>query len=358
MDQYNVQAAAGIALLGAIVAFGCGMGLWWLLGGSVKGSTPVATGRRWMNWVILLTSIAFLTKFFSQLFGGYGNPARALFEGVLGAIVLAAIAFAVGTLVARFRGGTNGGSAGAVPATPHIATPVPAPTTSRIGVSTGESTSHIMETTTSNFTPMSPQDSTVVDEDAIYVAIAKELETGATDKGIWTRLFAECDGDENRTKVAYIKKRAEKLKVLERARIAEIERQRDEEASKLQRLRLEIMASREKLSLSNITNEQAEKIHALGSTHTAAMFRNYVRGNNIAKAQELLTEMPLLIAHWEDSYGDTPLHLAVKNKHIEMTRLLLEYGAPTDQTNMDGHTPMDLARKTGNQQIIALLSVL
>ncbi len=54
-----------------------------------------------------------------------------------------------------------------------------------------------------------------VDDDAIYAVIAKELETGATDLGLWTRLLAECDGDEKKTKVAYIKRRAEKIAAME-----------------------------------------------------------------------------------------------------------------------------------------------
>lgn len=50
-----------------------------------------------------------------------------------------------------------------------------------------------------------------IDEDRVYRQIAEELETGATDKGLWTRLFAECGGDEKQTKVLYIKQRAERL---------------------------------------------------------------------------------------------------------------------------------------------------
>lgn len=50
-----------------------------------------------------------------------------------------------------------------------------------------------------------------VDEDRIYASIAMELETGETDKGLWTRLFAECSGDEKQIKVLYIKQRAERL---------------------------------------------------------------------------------------------------------------------------------------------------
>lgn len=71
------------------------------------------------------------------------------------------------------------------------------------------------------------------DEDTIYATVADELESGNTDKGLWTRLFAECGGDENQTKVQYIKRRAEKLMAAEVARyelftIQEAERQRQE----------------------------------------------------------------------------------------------------------------------------------
>lgn len=50
-----------------------------------------------------------------------------------------------------------------------------------------------------------------VDEDAIYTAIFNELENKTYDKGLWTRLFAECNGDETKTKVMYIKRRAKIL---------------------------------------------------------------------------------------------------------------------------------------------------
>jgi len=49
------------------------------------------------------------------------------------------------------------------------------------------------------------------DTNAIYAEIAEEIEYNNTDKGLWTRLFAECDGDEKRTKVQYIKQRAAQL---------------------------------------------------------------------------------------------------------------------------------------------------
>lgn len=47
--------------------------------------------------------------------------------------------------------------------------------------------------------------------DDVYDAIAEELESGILDKGLWTRLFAQCDGDEAKTKVHYINERASRL---------------------------------------------------------------------------------------------------------------------------------------------------
>lgn len=45
------------------------------------------------------------------------------------------------------------------------------------------------------------------DTDGIYAEIAAELDTHNVDTGLWTRLYAECDGDETKTKVRYIRER-------------------------------------------------------------------------------------------------------------------------------------------------------
>jgi len=44
-------------------------------------------------------------------------------------------------------------------------------------------------------------------EENIYLKIYEELETKTYDKGLWIRLFAEADGDENKTKVLYVRER-------------------------------------------------------------------------------------------------------------------------------------------------------
>ena len=57
-----------------------------------------------------------------------------------------------------------------------------------------------------------------IDLNKIYTVIAAELETGTHDKGLWIRLYAECDGDETKTKVRYIKERAAGLQNAEEAK--------------------------------------------------------------------------------------------------------------------------------------------
>lgn len=47
--------------------------------------------------------------------------------------------------------------------------------------------------------------------DQIYEQIADEIERGNIQRGAWTRIYAECEGDESRTKVEYIRYRATTL---------------------------------------------------------------------------------------------------------------------------------------------------
>jgi hypothetical protein len=78
---------------------------------------------------------------------------------------------------------------------------------------------------------------TVVDEERVYAEIATELEGAVADKGLWTRLFAECGGDEKQTKVLYIKQRAERLISSERLRLEQAARERAAEVERVEKLR-------------------------------------------------------------------------------------------------------------------------
>jgi hypothetical protein len=57
--------------------------------------------------------------------------------------------------------------------------------------------------------------------DRIYAQVAEEIESGNADKGLWTRLWSECNGDDRQTKLLYIKQRAKVLIATEKARLLE-----------------------------------------------------------------------------------------------------------------------------------------
>lgn len=50
------------------------------------------------------------------------------------------------------------------------------------------------------------------DDETIYAAIADEIESGQVVKGLWTKVSAECNFDEAKTKATYIKRRFVDLK--------------------------------------------------------------------------------------------------------------------------------------------------
>ena len=59
----------------------------------------------------------------------------------------------------------------------------------------------------------------------------------------------------------------------------------------------------------------------------------------------------LVTAKVED--GSTPLHVAVLNESVDLSRLLTEYGADMLAQDNDGSTPLELALKMGREDLLA-----
>jgi len=57
----------------------------------------------------------------------------------------------------------------------------------------------------------------------------------------------------------------------------------------------------------------------------------------------------------QDKCGNTPLHYAVRNNHLEPARKLLQLGANVNAKNSKGETPLHLASYQGNLPMVKLL---
>lgn len=57
----------------------------------------------------------------------------------------------------------------------------------------------------------------------------------------------------------------------------------------------------------------------------------------------------------DNEFGNTALHHAIEQGSLSFTRILLEKGADVSLQNKDGNTPLDLALKTHNQEMIDLI---
>ena len=143
------------------------------------------------------------------------------------------------------------------------------------------------------------------DEDSIYAIIAEELESKMTDKGLWTRLYAECNGDEKQIKVLYIKRRAERL--------------------------LEV----QKLKRDDLAHQALER---------------QKQENLIPEESEKWLQRHLGLA-------DQNLISSVLNGDLSNTSHLLESGVSPFGTDKNGVSMPDLAKKSGNDEMFYLLKI-
>ncbi len=67
---------------------------------------------------------------------------------------------------------------------------------------------------------------------------------------------------------------------------------------------------------------------------------------NYVDCVRLLIHLAPATVNARDGHGWTPLMRAAWKGHRETTRLLLQYKADTLATNRDGHTAVDIARKS------------
>jgi hypothetical protein len=92
-----------------------------------------------------------------------------------------------------------------------------------------------------------PQNTKMSDEH-FYARVADELRRGGPISGLWAKAFAECNGDDSRSKALYLRLRVQQLKQAERAaRKAEEAAQQASEQEQIVRQRREEAEAEERL---------------------------------------------------------------------------------------------------------------
>lgn len=186
-------------------------------------------------------------------------------------------------------------------------------------------------------------------EDQLYEQIAQEIETDTVDKGTWTKAFAQCDGDDKQTRVTYIKTRFEKLLAAEKIRLEALQREQEREA--LQREREEIA----RIGIAQFEQQNADALRSLQVSVEWFDFRSHCSRGSIDEVKDAAYKNPLLLYIANSNDGMTALHLAVNEKQQEVARFLAERGARVDALNSGGETPIDIAKRTGQQELATLL---
>lgn len=73
-----------------------------------------------------------------------------------------------------------------------------------------------------------PSESPLLDDEPFYEEVAKEIESDTMKPGLWTKAFAEADGDDNQAKAIYIRLRVAQLISAKEAEMKELQRLEEE----------------------------------------------------------------------------------------------------------------------------------
>jgi hypothetical protein len=196
----------GVVAISVLLAWGCAYMLWNLLGKSVQGSSPVATGRRWMNWVAMISCILQLAKFFSQLMNGHSNPGNVLAQGVAGIVGSSVIAFCAGATWAYLR--NRKPKDAALRVAPPNGTPDAAHGNSVTPAPVNE-----------------PASFAAVPQEEFWSNALAEFDSPERRPGLWARAFAEAQGNEAAAKANYLRYRASELEEAHQLQVAERQRE-------------------------------------------------------------------------------------------------------------------------------------
>lgn len=192
-------------------------------------------------------------------------------------------------------------------------------------------------------------------EDRIYAQIAQELDTNAVDKGLWTKAYAQASGDDQQTRVLYIKARFSRLLAMEDARRNAIMREQEE---MVHLAHVHSIQSKLQGRIDKIENaEQSSILKQLAAGHVGSDFLYHCGLGKLflGDVKRILESNPFVLERTTVDAGYTGLHLAVRSTDREMTEYLVEQGANICARDSQDKTPLDIARETNQREIVELL---
>lgn len=162
-------------------------------------------------------------------------------------------------------------------------------------------------------------------DEAIYSAVAQEMENGIKNNGLWLKALEQAQGNSEKQVAEYIRLRVQSLK--------------DDIG----------IISDEINSTSNIKNNRdiEELITMINDNATFNKIESYLSGMDSQTLSNFINT--------PDACDEYPIHVSIKRKRIDIARWFLEAGANTKVKNYWGETPLKMAERVGDEEIIFLI---
>jgi hypothetical protein len=152
------------------------------------------------------------------------------------------------------------------------------------------------------------------EEDKIYERIGKELEHGQKDLGLWTRAYAEADGNEDKVKATYIRLRCAFL-LEQDAKVREFHE--SEQIADTAITEPVFLKNTESLASSKLGQTAQEISHGTNDSQRGPLILNAASRGALDEVQSLARASPLLL-YFRDRENRDVLTIAKTKGHLEL----------------------------------------
>lgn len=171
-------------------------------------------------------------------------------------------------------------------------------------------------------------------DEILYTVVAREMDEGTIHEGLWLMALERANGVSSLQTAEYVKLRVQSL--------------RDD---------ISIVANeREINTLEEYQTAAALSFEGNPNRVTALIAGNATYDEIIEYFDKYDSAQTTALINSPDDDDSYPIHIAVKQGRADIVKWLLIKGASLSVTNTWGSTPLDLARKANNTEMIAILT--